>query len=87
MAVGDETENIELTTSWQLLAAGPLLIQLKVGPKAELRIDASLPGAGDDSELLTRKDGDAFRTYNGTKNVYGRKTAGTPEAVILAYGE
>lgn len=79
------TQEKELTTSYQLLGAGPLVVTLETGPAAMLHIAASSPSGSDPAHRLVRgTDRESF-TYNGSDNIYAKKESAFSETITVAY--
>jgi hypothetical protein len=80
------TTETTLTTSYQLIGAGPGVVTLELGKVAMLHIATSLPGAGAPAHRLVRGSDKESLTYLGSENIYGRKTDPTSERVVkVAY--
>lgn len=75
-----------LTTSYQLLAAGPLVVTLEAGAVAMLHVAASAPAPTAAAHRLVRgSDRESF-SYNGSDNIYAKKTDPTGDRdVVVAY--
>lgn len=80
-----DTEELELTSSWQLLGAGPMLISLDVGAGAKVRFASTLPVADEAGHLLVRDSDRSWISYTGTLNVYAKKVATFTKTVSLTY--
>jgi hypothetical protein len=80
------TQEKTLTTSFQLLAAGPLVVTLEQGKVAMLHIAASAPSPTAPAHRLVRgTDRESF-TYNGADNVYAKITDPLGDRVVkVAY--
>jgi len=81
------TQNKTLTTAWQLLEAAPTTITLEQGHRLEYHSAASTPAAGAAFQSLIRDTDRTWRTFNGSNNIYARKSAGTVDPVVVGYGE
>lgn len=81
------TANITLTTSFQLVAAAPVIITLEVGQLAEYHSKTGgIPASGAPVQRLVQNTDRTWRSFNGSNNVYARKTANAGETVI-GFGE
>ena len=77
------TDEKNLTTSYQLLIAGPAVVTLEIGPAALIHVAASAPAAGAPPHRLVRgTDRESF-SYPGTANIYAKKIAA--EDVLVAF--
>lgn len=79
------TENKTLTTSWQLLIAGPAVVTLEIGAVALLHSAPSMPAADAAVQRLRSGTDRESRTFNGSNNIYAKKDIEQP--VVVAYGE
>lgn len=82
MATAEKT----LTTSYVLIIAGPAVVTLEEGLVAMLHIAASSPAADAPAHRLVRgSDRESF-TYNGSDNIYAKKTDPSGDrVVVIAY--
>ena len=76
------TENIELTTAWQLIDAGPIAFQIISGSHAEFHIGSAEPVPNAAAHKLNSITVPGY-DYGGSENVYARKTY--EGSVILSY--
>lgn len=67
------TQTKTLTTSYQLLAGGPLLVTLEEGENVDIHIASSAPADTDPAHTLYRNGDRSFINYLGTDNVYAKK--------------
>lgn len=80
------TQEKTLTPSFQLLAAGPLVVTLEEGALAMLHIAGSSPAVDAPVHRLVRGTDRESLTYNGSDNVYAKKTdPGGNRTIVVAY--
>lgn len=80
------TQEKTLTTVYQLIIAGPAVVTLETGKVAMIHIAASAPAANAPAHRLVRGTDRASLTYNGTDNIYAKKTDPAGDRnVVIAY--
>ncbi len=72
-----DTLDITLTTTYQSLGAGPMLVQLKTGSIAKVRAASSPPVGDEPGQYLRRRGGPGHWDYTGTNTLYARKSNGS----------
>lgn len=76
-----DSTTITLTTSYQLIGAGPGIITLEVGETALIHFGTGAPGASDDFHTLHRKSRNWTQIPEGL-SAYAKKTDPTGERVV-----
>lgn len=77
------TQEKTLTTSFQLLGQGPLLITLEKGHLAELHIASSAPTPPVPVHRLIRGKDREWLNYTGLENVYAKKTDPSGDRMVI----